>query len=301
MPGKTRKASSSGSARGSIDDYVIAIPSYKRAETLRDKSLVLLKKYHIEPRRIYVFVANKGEEADYKATLDPKTYNKIVVGVPKIGPQRNFISDYFPIGTPLVHMDDDITSFIEWSPTARRNETELKDLKGVIRRGFEECRKMDCSLWGIYPVANGYFMRKGHTTDLKFVIGSFNGCFNPGTKGPKGVKLALEMDKEDYERSIRFYLRDEAVIRLCDVSPKTAYYTEKGGNQEYRTMATVMKGAKDLVRMFPKLCKLNLTKKSGYPEIKLKDMRPDAADRAKTRKLKEGGKGGKGSKGGKAD
>jgi hypothetical protein len=61
-------------------------------------------------------------------------------------------------------------------------------------------------------------------------------------------------------------------------------------------MATVMKGAKDLVRMFPKLCKLNLTKKSGYPEIKLKDMRPDAAERAKTRKLKEGGKGSKGSK-----
>jgi hypothetical protein len=283
---KTRKA-----ARVcKVTDYVIAIPSYKRAETLQDKSLRLLHTYGIETRRIYIFVANKEEEAEYKKVLDPKTYNKIVVGVPKIGPQRNFISDYFPIGKPLVHMDDDISSFIAWSPTARRNETELKDLKSVIQRGFEECCKGDCSLWGIYPVANGYFMRKGHTTDLKFVIGTFNGCFNPGTKGPKGVKLALEMDKEDYERSIRFYKRDGAVVRLCDVAPKTAYYTEKGGNQEFRTMKTVMEGAKKLVAMFPEYCELNLTKKSGYPEIRLKlkgaaaAAKAAKAEAAKTRK-----------------
>jgi hypothetical protein len=271
----TRKASAA--------DYVIAIPSYKRAETLRDKSLKLLAHYKIEPRHIFVFVANKDEEKVYKEVLEPKTYNKIVVGVPKIGPQRNFISDYFPVGKPLIHMDDDITSFIEWSAGAKRNEAELKDLKAVIRRGFDECKKIGCSLWGIYPVANGYFMKKGHTTDLKFVIGSFNGCFNPGTKGPKGVKLALEMDKEDYERSIRFYVRDGAVVRLRDVSPKTAYYTEKGGNQEFRTMKTVAEGAKKLVAMYPELCSLNLTKKSGYPEIRLRDKR------GATRKVKARG------------
>ena len=273
---KTRKAKSL--------DYVIAIPSYKRAETLRDKSLALLKKYGIEPHRIYIFVANKDEAAVYKSALDAKSYNKIVVGVPKIGPQRNFISDYFPVGKPLIHMDDDVSSFIEWSPSARRNETELKDLKALIRRGFDECRRANCSLWGIYPAANGYFMKKEHTTDLRFVIGTFNGCFNPGTKGPKGVKLALEMDKEDYERSIRFYLRDGAVIRLRDVAPKTAYYTEKGGNQEFRTMETVAAGAKKLVAMFPDLCSLNLTKKSGYPEIRLRDKRHAATTRKTTQR-----------------
>jgi hypothetical protein len=256
-------------------DYVIAIPSYKRAETLRDKSLKLLHEYNIEPRRIYIFVANKEEEKVYKDILDPKSYNKIVVGVPKIGPQRNFISDYFPVGKPLVHMDDDVSAFIEWSATARRNETSLKDLKGLILKGFDACRKANCSLWGIYPTANGYFMKNEHTTDLRYVIGAFNGCFNPGTKGPKGVKLELEMDKEDYERSIRFYLRDGAVVRLRNVAPKTAYYTEKGGNQEFRTMKTVADGAKKLIKMFPELCSLNMTKKSGYPEIRLRDKRGD--------------------------
>jgi hypothetical protein len=271
---KTRKASDS--------NYVIVIPSYKRVEALRDKSLKLLKEYGIEPERIYVFVANKDEEKVYKEGLTPGTYGKIVVGVPKIGPQRNFISNYFPVGKPIVQMDDDISELIEFSEGAKRHETKLKSLKDLIHRGFDECRKGGASLWGIYPVANGYFMKKGHTTDLKFVIGCFNGCFNPGTKGPKGVKLELEMDKEDYERSIRFYLRDGAVIRFRDVAPKTAYYTEKGGNQEYRTMKTVMEGTKKIVKMFPKLCTMNLTKKSGYPEVRLKDKREEL----KTRKVK---------------
>ena len=184
-------------------------------------------------------------------------------------------------------MDDDIGAFIEWTANGKRNEKPLDDLKGVIQRGFDACRKEQCSLWGIYPVANGYFMKKGYTTDLKFVIGCFNGCFNPGIKGPKGVKLELEMDKEDYERSIRFYLRDGAIVRLTDVAPKTAYYTEKGGNQEYRTMKTVMEGAKKIVKMFPKMCTLNLTKKSGYPEVRLKDMREGAKEERAKRETRK--------------
>jgi hypothetical protein len=252
-------------------DYVIAIPSYKRAETLRDKSLRVLAEYGIETRRIYIFVANKEEEKLYKETLDPKLYNKIVVGVPKIGPQRAFISNYFPVGKPLVQMDDDVSGFIEWSAGAKRNETKLKDLKSVIRRGFEECKKANCGLWGIYPIANGFFMKKGATTDLRFIIGIFHGCFNPGTKGPKGIKHTIEIHKEDYERTILFYLRDGAVVRLSDVAPKTAYYTEKGGNEEFRKTNHMATGAKMLAEKYPDLVSMNTSRKSGYPEIRLRD------------------------------
>ena len=85
------------------------------------------------------------------------------------------------------------------------------------------------------------------------------------------MKLALEMDKEDYERSVRFYKADGGVVRMRSIAPKTAYYTEKGGNQEFRTKKTVMDGAKWMVENFPEYCDLNLTKKSGYPEVRLRD------------------------------
>jgi hypothetical protein len=276
MPSKTQKASKKA-------DYVIAIPSYKRAETLRDKSLAVLKEYKIDPKRIDIFVANKDEEKVYKETLEPGTYNKIIVGVPKIGPQRNFISEYYPVGKAVIHMDDDIQGFIEYSKTAKRNEKKLVNLEAAIQRGFAECRKHNCRLWGIYPTPNGYFMNDKVDNDLRFIIGCFNGMYNPGTKGPKGVKLALEMDKEDYERSVRFYIADGGVIRMRGYAPKTAYYTEKGGNQEYRTKKSVMDGAKWMVKTFPDYATMNLTKKSGYPEVRLRD-KTEAAQAAKKNK-----------------
>jgi hypothetical protein len=281
MSSKTQKV-------GKKADYVIAIPSYKRAETLREKSLAVLKEYNIDPKRIDIFVANKEEEKVYKEALEPGSYHKIIVGVPKIGPQRNFISNYYPIGKPVIHMDDDIQGFIEYSPTAKRNEKKLVSLEKVIQRGFAECRKHNCRLWGIYPTPNGYFMNDKVDSDLRFIIGCFNGMFNPGTKGPKGVKLELEMDKEDYERSVRFYIADGAVIRMRGYAPKTAYYTEKGGNQEFRTKKSVMDGAKWMVKTFPDYASLNLTKKSGYPEVRLRDRTKGAeAEKSKGKTMKK--------------
>ena len=264
MVSKTRKASKKV-------DYIIAIPSYKRAETLRDKTLKTLADYKIDPKKIHVFVANKEEEDEYKKTLEKGTYGKIIVGVPKLGPQRNFMSDYYPVGKPIVHMDDDITSFIAYDTSTKRNEKPLGNLDAIIQRGFAECKKHDLRLWGIYATPNGYFMGDKVDTDLRYIIGCFYGMLNPGTKGPRGIKLELEGDKEDYERSVRFYITDGGVIRMRFVAPKTAYYTEKGGLQEFRTKKTILDGAQWMAKKFPEYATLNLTKKSGHPELRLRD------------------------------
>jgi len=265
MPVKTRKAAG----------YVIAIPSYKRAETLRDKTLATLATYHIEPSKIHIFVASKEEAATYKETLKPGTYGKIIVGVLKIGPQRNFIMNYFAKGKPLVQIDDDVSSFIEYDPKAKRHERPLRDLEGVIQRGFRLCKEVGCSYWGIYPAANGFFMKPGHTTDLRFIIGVMTGCFNPGS----ALKIHLESFKEDYERTIKFYEMDGAVVRMNDVAPKTSYYTEKGGAEEFRDWKPMEEEAKWLAAKYPDLVKVRWVKKkrySGsrlYPHVTLKDTR----------------------------
>jgi hypothetical protein len=275
--------------KNKLHDFVVAIPSYKRADTLKEKTLPLLSHYGIEPRRIHIFVANKDEEKVYKETLDPKLYGKIIVGVKGIGPVRNFIYDYFPVGKPIVSMDDDIQGFLEYDAKARRSEKKLGDLKKIIQRGFDECKKAGCRLWGVYPVPNGFFMNERVTTDLKYIIACFEGFFNPGTKGAKGVKLNKMGHKDDYESSILFYKADGAVVRMNFVAPKTAYYTEKGGLQEYkgkgdiRSPEGILEGAKWIVSTYPEFAKLNLSKASGRAEVKLKDMR----DITKTRKVKK--------------
>lgn len=268
---KTRRASKS--------DYVVAIPSYKRAETLRDKTLMVLHKYGIEPSRIHVFVANDDEEKSYRMTLKEGTYGKIIKGIVGMGAIRNFISDYYPIGKKIVNIDDDIKGFLEFDGSVRRHEKPLVSLKKLIERGFKECEKTGSRLWGVYAVANGFFMKDKVSTDLKYVIGSFWGCINPGTKE---IKITLD-DKEDYLRSILYYKADGAVVRLNMYAPISAYYKEPGGMQEERTKERIEKSARWLVKEYPDYATLNPNKKSGYMEVRLRD---STKSKTKTRKLK---------------
>jgi len=265
--GKTRKKSSF--------PYEIAIPSYKRHETINEKSLATLKRYGIPSNKITVFVANKDEEALYKASLKAGTYGKIVVGVKGMHDIRNFITSYYAVGTKIVNIDDDIKGFLEYDETTKRKERPLKSLIGVIKRGFAECEKANTKLWGVYPVANGYFMKPKVSTEIRYIIGSFWGCINPGLKGADGVEITTEY-KEDYQRTILYYKRWNAVVRLNMYAPISAYYTEAGGMQEVKERRSLEeKGARWLVKTYPQFAVLNPSKKSGYMEVKLKDLRVD--------------------------
>jgi hypothetical protein len=253
-------------------DYIVAIPSYKRAETLRDKTLVVLKEQGIPARKIHVFVATAEEKKTYEDTLVKGTYGSLIMAIPGMAAVRNFITGHYPVGTRIVNMDDDIKGFLEYSPTAKRHEAPLRNLDQFIREAFADSIKTGFRLWGVYPVANGYFMKGGPpTTDLRYIIGAFWGIINPG---PSVLKVTID-DKEDYLRSIIMYLADGGVLRYRTVAPKTAYYKEPGGMQEERTMNRVTKSATILHESFPDLTALNATKKSGYLELRLRDKRPE--------------------------
>jgi hypothetical protein len=257
------------------DDWIVAIPSYKRAETLRDKTLTTLREHRIPRTRIHVFVANKAEYDTYKATLDPATYGHLHIAEPGMAAVRNYITRFFPVGKQIFNMDDDIRGFIEWSEGARRNERPLRDLAGAITRGFREARRTGFRLFGFYPVANGYFMRDGAPTeDLRYIIGAVWGIVNPG----KILTVTID-DKEDYLRSVIMYLLDGGVLRFNNIAPQTAYYKEPGGMQEERTMNRIDRSARVMVEAFPDLVKINLTKKSGMPEVRLRDARTEGERR----------------------
>ena len=58
--------------------------------------------------KIYLFVANKTELKLYQSIIPTNQYNKIIVGKKGLKNQRNYITNYFPEGHPIVQMDDDI-------------------------------------------------------------------------------------------------------------------------------------------------------------------------------------------------
>ena len=114
--------------RTRMPDYIVAIPSYKRAETLRDKTLKVLKDHKIPAEKIHVFVATPEEKERYQSLLEAGTYGKLIVAIPGMAAVRNFITEHYPVGQQIVNMDDDISGFLEYSETARRHEMPLRDL-----------------------------------------------------------------------------------------------------------------------------------------------------------------------------
>jgi hypothetical protein len=101
-------------------DYQIAIPSYQRAEQLRDKTLKVLDGYRVDPGRVTIFVANEAEYDLYKPVIAETRYTNLVIAEPGLHAARNFIHGYYPESSYLVSVDDDVdrgsTPLLPWAP-----------------------------------------------------------------------------------------------------------------------------------------------------------------------------------------
>ena len=235
----------------------IAIPSYKRATRLRDSTLTVLHNNQIPKERIDIFVADEAERDVYAATLDPATYHQLIVAVPGMGAVRNFMTDYYADGQHILFIDDDIYDLMSLEPL---------DLSGWIGRAFEECAAAGLRLWGIYPVANKFFMKPGYTKDLRYIIGSMYGVIND-----RDIKVSLD-DGEDKQRTCLYYLKYGGVLRYNDVSPKTKYYREPGGMKITRTLERQRASGIALLEQFPMLL-TRKDKKDGKIEHTFRDRR----------------------------
>lgn len=244
-------------------DYKIAIPSYKRPETIKNKTLKLLSNYSIDNNLITIFVADKEEEKIYKDSLG-ENY-KIVVGVPTIGKQRNFIEKYYSEGTKLMMFDDDLDGIF------KKNKNKLKEVENLnnefINKGFELCEKHKINIFGLYAAANPFFMKNRIYTKI---------CYIPG--GVFGIVVnhdpfleRVTNHGEDYEYSIRQYIKNKALIRFDYLTIKSKFFREAGGLQEIRTNKYIFNSIYQIYSMFPQYCKMYIRKSTGNAELRLKD------------------------------
>lgn len=266
-----------------LKDYLVAIPSYKRPQTLKNQTLRLLKDYNIDPKKIHIFVSDKEQKKIYEDELDRKDYYKIIIGKPGIKNIRNFMPNYFPEGQYIYYMDDDIYGIYENINTNPSNYdkknnklVKLKSLKNLIDKGFKMSEKSGLTNWGVYPVFNPYFMKPTNVgsykdyigTKLCYIIGFMTGVINN-----KKAEIRTIDDKEDYERSIKYYLKDNGLLRFNNITCETKCYKEPGGMQVERTKKRIHDSAVYLTKVYPELCTLNTSKKSGFTEIRLRDRR----------------------------
>ena len=209
-------------------DYIICIPSYKRAVVCKERTLTALNKNNIDPKKIYVYVANKEDYELYKNTLDAKTYNTLVIGKKGLVPQRQFITNQWPANKHIVFLDDDVESI----DLSLSSEFKKHNLDYFIKYAFSECVKYKSFIWGVYAVFNPFFRkaRKEMTTDLNYIVGAFYGIIN--RPALKAIQLTITKEngqKEDVERTLKYFLHDGIVLRFNKIGFVTKYYGKEGG------------------------------------------------------------------------
>lgn len=291
-----------------LTEYVIAIPSYNRPDTIKKATLKMLSEYNIPSKKIHIFVANKQQKKLYESKIDKSMYNKIIIGKVGVMNIRNIMSKYFAEGQWVFYIDDDIYRVSECIyrksnldnylskkklENTPKNREEFKkkgqvlrnlpNLDKFIRDGFKHCLEKKMRLFGVYAAYNPYFMKPTKRNDshisynLTYIIGFFCGAINS-----KLAEKRTVADKEDYERSIKYYLLNGGVIRYNNIGALTKCYTEPGGMQSsgHRSWERVDKSAKYLLAKYtgltqPKNSKKKADKITGKPwtEVMLRDKR----------------------------
>lgn len=257
------------------------IPSLSRANTLLQKSLhMLIHTYQVAPKDIYLFVV-KEEVLEYSKTIQ-SLYPEIHICIGPLGlhHMRNHIRQYFPENTKLVCLDDDIQELrimkedhtISDVKSSKRYPLFLlskDEFDGFLEDAFATLEQSSLHFFGIYAVRNGYFMKSlpDKSTNLRFCVGAFWGCIN---QHRKDLVIHLE-EKEDVERTLRYFVQDKGVLRYNKICPVTRYYKEKGGMQarDIDRIRTSKESCHYLLETFPSYCRLYTSKKSGIYEIKL--------------------------------
>jgi len=228
----------------------IAVPSYHRAVLFGKKTYKIIKASEAEAITTVFVVQEEVEE--YRA-LYPDI--KFVVGLKGLLAQRKFIYDYYPQGSHILSMDDDLDYLL----TIQKER--VLDIRPIAQRGFEGCIKNNCRLWGIYPVANHFFMKAEDTTALKFCIGCFCGYIKKGD-----YPVISYPFKDDYFITCSYYKADGKVFRINDVAPKTKFLrgdSLEANAQEHEKAVDV------LVSEFPLWVK-KFYRKNGFPEVRLR-------------------------------
>ena len=238
--------------------YKIAIASHNRAHTLQTHTLSTLSRMGILPEYIDIFVSE--DEIENYRIIDKNLYGRLIKGKVGLTNQRNYICEFYQDGQHILCLDDDLQEI---------DHHGYDSLNEFIQKAFQECIENGVYLWSVNPVWNPFWRLaklEKKKTNLNFCIGAFHGIIN--RKCPELRIQITNGGKEDFERSIRFYLKDGRNIVYNRIGFKTKYFATGGlGLKEQRRERNEIE-TNILCAEWPELCQKKI-RKNGWAEIRL--------------------------------
>lgn len=244
-------------------EYHLAIPSHRRAEMLGQKTLNFLKLSNAPTPTIYV--ADQEDLTAYRNLYPELT---IVLAPKGISKTRNYVQEQQPLGKKIVFIDDDIEEVVYLvERDMKKTKMKVRDFNGFIEMAFKSAERAGTTFWGTYPIDNPLCMKAVIRRNLCYVNGSLFGVVNS--------RVYVEHDHaEDYERSIKYWLKEGQLCRLEFVGLLTKYYKNPGGLQETRNELVNAEDKQKVVDAYPTLCKL-IKRKGKWMEISFKRFSPN--------------------------
>lgn len=261
-------------------DYVVAVPSYQRAEKLQRKTLRILAERHVPMDRVHVFVHNNDPQLlEYMEVAEAAGAELAVTRARGIREQRRAVRHHFREDTNIVSMDDDIDRVM--LPVSNRwsGERQLEDLDDLFQDMFARTRAEGLYVWGVSPVYNPFFLKPGeYAAGLNLVMFTMYGFIN---RHESPVHDQSAYYKDEQELSLRAWWYDGGTLRNKGVAVQAEYYSPGGCQAEGRQVADVEASVQTLLEEWPGLITRaeKRSESSGWPEVKLarrarKDPRP---------------------------
>lgn len=243
-------------------DWSLAIPSYRRAGLVNERTLRAAADAGVPRERVFLFVC-ADEYEDYLAAVDPGLVGEIVPESPPAthAGARNAIVDHFGSGL-VVQMDDDMRGLVE--RVDDKTLRQVEDYPALFDLGFDLTEKHNATMWGVYPVRNPYFMKDRVRTGLCLLLG---GCYGQNLSGRKCERVSLDV-KTDYELSLQHFMADGVLVRMEWVTCDTSVYTGSGGLIGLRDETNSQAAIDTLMSRYPGLVKTKKAK-TGFPECRL--------------------------------
>lgn len=249
-----------------MNNYIICIPTFRRYSIINKLTLNMLTENNINPNLIKIFVVEEEKELYQSVILDKY---EIIVGKKGLVQQREFIENYFPIGTNIIFLDDDIKK------VDLTLMNDINSLDEFFNMAFNEAITNKCYIWSIYPVFNKYYREKRDRLSkcLNICIGAFYGIINRPNDDELKIKVTRSGDKEDVERTILYYKKDGLIHRYNRIGFETKYYGSIGGLGTLKErLPFIIERTNDLLLEYSTYGKLKI-RKNGIYEFVLNKMK----------------------------
>lgn len=246
----------------------IAIPTYKRAILIRNLTLGFLLRNGVKEEDVDLFVSGFAQAEQYRSVCN---CNIIVSEAQNVRDKFNHIHTYYPPGTKVLVMEDDLKSVRRLAGYNKLEE--VTNIGHHANMAFVTCIEEQTMLWGINSNSNPFFMKDQTSVGYKFIVANMYGFI------AEPVPIVItQQSKTDYERTILYYRKYGKVVRLDYLCPVTTNYTTPGGMQDLQKQRAAMEeeSVNYLTTTYPDLCQRNLKKQSVYPEILLKVQKADS-------------------------